>query len=219
MRVLAIDTALGACQAAVLDGDAVLATRSEAMVRGHQERLAPLVSEAMAGAGIAFADLDRIAVTIGPGSFTGVRVGLALAKGLGVALDVPVLGIGTLPALAWEAEPAGVSVALIDAGRGRLHLQVFDGGAPLTNALTLPMEEVAERIAALGVARLVGPGAQLLLGGVRAGAIDAPGPVAVARLAAISTPEAAPPRPLYLRAPDARTLAERRADAAAAAAA
>jgi tRNA threonylcarbamoyladenosine biosynthesis protein TsaB len=64
------------------------------MDRGHQERLAPLAQEVMARAGLAFADLDRIAVTLGPGSFTGLRVGLAFAKGLGLALDRPVIGLG-----------------------------------------------------------------------------------------------------------------------------
>ncbi|MGZ8364529.1 MAG: tRNA (adenosine(37)-N6)-threonylcarbamoyltransferase complex dimerization subunit type 1 TsaB, partial [Caulobacteraceae bacterium] len=97
--VLGLDTALTACSVAVIDGDAVLASRSEPMTRGHQERLAPMVAEVMAEAGIAFDALDRIGVTIGPGGFTGLRVGLAFAKGLALALDIPCVGVTTLAAL------------------------------------------------------------------------------------------------------------------------
>ena len=79
MIVLALDTAQGACSAAVLDGERVLAAGSEPMTRGHQERLAPMVQALMVQAGIAFPALERIAVTVGPGSFTGLRVGIATA--------------------------------------------------------------------------------------------------------------------------------------------
>ena len=218
MRLLAVDTALGACQAAVLDGDRVTAL-SEVMARGHQERLAPLAAEAMARAGLAFAALDRVAVTVGPGSFTGLRVGLAFAKGLGLALDVPVLGIGTLGALAWTPAPAGIVAAVVDAGRGRVHLQVWSDGAATGEPETLELAAAGARLAQAAPARLVGPGAPLVAQWTphaRIEALVAPDPVALARLAARLAPDAAPPSPLYLRAPDARTLAERRADAAAA---
>jgi tRNA threonylcarbamoyladenosine biosynthesis protein TsaB len=95
MRVLAIDTALGACSAALLDTKraAVTAHESLAMQRGHAEVLMPLVKRVMEHAGLAFADLDRIAVTTGPGSFTGLRVGIAAARGLGLAAAKPVVGL------------------------------------------------------------------------------------------------------------------------------
>ena len=107
MRLLAIDTAMAACSAAVLEEGADLprAAACVAMERGHAEALAPMVAEAMAKARLGFRDLDRIAVTIGPGTFTGVRIGLALARGLGLALAVPVIGIETLTAIAAN-EPA-----------------------------------------------------------------------------------------------------------------
>ncbi|MGH6971174.1 MAG: tRNA (adenosine(37)-N6)-threonylcarbamoyltransferase complex dimerization subunit type 1 TsaB, partial [Caulobacteraceae bacterium] len=85
MTILVIDTSLGACQAGLFESSRRLAGASEPMERGHQERLAPMVAEAMARAGLAFADVKRIAVTLGPGSFTGLRVGLAFAKGLRLA--------------------------------------------------------------------------------------------------------------------------------------
>src|SRR5690606_2616572 len=100
MRILAIDTALGLCSAAVVQADRTLAVLSEPMRQGHQERLAPMVRDVVREAGLAFVDLERIAVTVGPGSFTGLRVGLSFAKGLGLALDRPVVGIESLEAMA-----------------------------------------------------------------------------------------------------------------------
>ncbi len=118
MIVLAIDTCLEACSAALLEGDTVRATQSLPMARGHQEALAPLVQRLAAQAGLAFQDLDRIGVTVGPGSFTGLRVGLAFAKGLGAALDRPVVGVGALAALAEPHE--GLVFSAIDARRGQV---------------------------------------------------------------------------------------------------
>src|SRR5436190_2439327 len=97
MRVLAIDTALAACAAAVLEsGRGIVASESLPMVRGHAEALIPLIARVMKQSDMAFRDLQRIAVTTGPGSFTGVRVGLAAARGFAVATGVPVVGISTL---------------------------------------------------------------------------------------------------------------------------
>lgn len=204
--ILALDTCLTACSAAILDGGRVLAARSEAMPRGHQERLAPLVRELAAEAGVGFADLTRVGVTVGPGSFTGLRVGVAFAKGLGAALDIPVVGVGTLEAMAHGRE--GFVVAAIDARRNQLYLQLFGDGAALTPPDALTAEDAAARIAEVyhgGQATLVGTGATLLEGVIAGAAVDipdGPDPVAVARLAAVAPIR--PVRPLYLRAPDAK---------------
>ena len=186
------------------------------MERGHQEALAPLVAEVMRDAGLAFDRLDRVAVTIGPGSFTGLRVGLAFAKGLALALDIPCIGVGTLEALA--AGRTGFIASVIDARRDQIYLQCFDGAESLMAPDSLPLAEAAARLAELwggGPAALVGPGAPLL-DGMLAGAIAAPAfwcdPVALAHLAA-GRPDRGSPAPLYLRAPDARTIAERQAGA------
>ncbi len=206
---LALDTCLDACSVAVWADGRVLAACSEPMRRGHQERLAVMVEATMTEAGTAFAALDRIGVTIGPGSFTGLRVGLAFAKGLGLALARPVVGVGVLEALAHEAGD-GFVAAVIDARRDQLYLQAFDGGRALMAPDVLPVETAAARLAELwtgGPAALVGPGAALLAGVLpQAPLIDrvAPDPVAVAQLASRATPPFPPPRPLYLRAPDAR---------------
>jgi tRNA threonylcarbamoyladenosine biosynthesis protein TsaB len=104
MRVLAIDTALAACSAAVLDtaqgalNGGILASDSLPMVRGHAEALMPLVARVVKASGLAFADFDRVVVTTGPGSFTGLRVGISAARGLGVATGIPVVGVSTLSA-------------------------------------------------------------------------------------------------------------------------
>jgi len=203
MIVLAIDTCLFACSVAVVDGERVLARRVEPMSRGHQERLAPLVQEAMAQSGVGFDQLERIGVTVGPGSFTGLRVGLAFAKGLGSALSIPVVGVGSLEALA-EPERGDV-LAVLDAKRGQVYLQAFSGGAPVSAPDALPIEIAAARVAEFSPDILIGTGAALLADlrpGARVVEADTTDPVAVARLAAARAP--VPPRPLYLRAPDAK---------------
>lgn len=206
MLTLALDTCLNACSVAVVDGERALAGEREVMARGHQERLAPMVERAMQAAGRPFSDLGRIGVTVGPGSFTGLRVGLAFAKGLGAALSIPVVGVGTLEALAAQAE--GLVFAALDARRDQVYLQAFDGGRALMAPDVLPVETAAARVAELAMGRpatFVGSGGPLLAAVLPGAAlIPAEGADArlVARLAAARTP--APPRPLYLRAPDAK---------------
>lgn len=206
MRLLVIDTGLAVCQAAVFDGERALSALSEPMARGHQERLAPMVREAMEEANITFSALDRIAVTVGPGSFTGVRVGLAFAKGLALALETPCVGVGTLAALAASLTGADRRAAVIDAGRGSVYLQLFEDGAELTAPDILALETAAARLAELTpVDHLVGPQASRLIQSLPAAqAVDlaAPAAGAIARLGRAAP--LVPPRPLYLRAPDAR---------------
>ncbi|MDP8917245.1 MAG: tRNA (adenosine(37)-N6)-threonylcarbamoyltransferase complex dimerization subunit type 1 TsaB, partial [Pseudomonadota bacterium] len=157
--ILAIDTCLTACSAAVTDGARVLAARSEPMDRGHQERLGPLVAEVMAG--LEFSALERIGATVGPGSFTGLRVGLAFAKGLGLALGRPVVGVGTLQALA--ADEGARAAAVVDARRGQVYLQAFADGAALSEPEALTAADAADRLRSLGADwRLVGSGAEML---------------------------------------------------------
>ena len=207
MIVLGLDTALAACSVAVTRDGEVLTAASEPMLRGHQERLAPMAQEVMAAAGIPFAALDRVGVTVGPGSFTGLRVGLAFAKGLGLALGRPCVGVGTLEALAASEPGPGLTAAAIDARRHQVYLQAFESGAAVMAPDALPVDTAAARLAEVwrgGPLRLVGPGAVLLAGiAPEAVVIErvAPDPVAVCTLAAGRT---TPARPLYLRAPDAK---------------
>lgn len=210
MLVLGLDTCLSSCSVAVLDGERVLASAREVMARGHQERLAPMAQQVMAEAGLAFDRLDRIAVTVGPGSFTGLRVGIAFAKGLALALDLPAVGVGTLEALAAEAgkDSGGLVFPAIDARRGQLYLQAFEDGRALMAPDALTAEVAAARLAEISQGRpftLVGSGAALLADlAPSARIVPAEGADArhVARLAAARDP--APLKPLYLRAPDAK---------------
>lgn len=202
MKVLIIDTALDACTAAVFEDGRALGVRSEAMARGHSERLGGFARDAAAAAG-GFEGLDRIGVTVGPGSFTGLRVGLAFAQGLGAALDLPVVGISTLAALARTADAGeGATAAVIDARRGQVYFQIFQDGAPACEPEALSIEAAKARLSVDGRSwRLVGSGAALVGGGE--GAVPSPDPAALAALTIMSDPATHPPRPLYLRAPDA----------------
>lgn len=209
MRVLVVDTALGLCTVGVFEvvnGVAQsLGLRSEAMVKGHQERLAVLAREAVGDAG-GFDMVDRIGVTVGPGSFTGLRVGLAFAHGLSAALDRPVVGVSTLDALAASADEASAVAALIDARRGQVYARFWLDGRPDGPPEALSVEAAGERAASLGAgAVLVGSGAVLVSQAAPAATIldhSGPAPDALARLAAAADATESP-RPLYLRAPDA----------------
>lgn len=215
MRLLVIDTALGACTAAVFQDDQPLSVRFELMTKGHQERLGGLIRDVIGTTDRGFDALDRIGVTVGPGSFTGLRVGLAFAQGLGAALDRPVVGISTLAALAASVDDAGGPIAaLVDARRGQVYARLFEDGSALGPDEALMLDVAAARVAALSETtrrpmRLVGSGAPVLCDAfpdLAVGAVDprvAPSPEALARLARAADPAACPPRPLYLRAPDA----------------
>ncbi|WP_269515062.1 tRNA (adenosine(37)-N6)-threonylcarbamoyltransferase complex dimerization subunit type 1 TsaB [Brevundimonas subvibrioides] len=202
MRVLVIDTALESCTAAVFENGARLGIRSEVMARGHSERLGGFVRDAVAEAGGGFEAIDRIGVTVGPGSFTGLRVGLAFAQGLGAALDRPVVGVSTLAALARSADQGhGTTAAVIDARRGQVYLQTFVDGRAASDPQALELATAIAVLARGGPWRLVGSGAALIDPSAR----PAPSlsPEALAALTEGLTPGDHPPRPLYLRAPDA----------------
>jgi len=217
MRVLAIDTALEACAAAVLDtgAGAVAAHESMPMQRGQAEALMPLIKRTMERAKLAFAALDRVAVTTGPGSFTGLRVGIAAARGIALATGKPAVGITTLAAYAAPfiaADDSQPVVAAIDARHDHVYLQVFGpGGRTVVSPRILPLRE-ALRLAATGAPRLVGTAATMLaaawpLGERAPRAVEqraAPDINWVARLGALAGDTAMPPKPFYLRAPDAQ---------------
>jgi len=204
VRILAIDTALGLCSAAVVEDGRVLAACSEAMQQGHQERLAPLVAEVMAQSKLGFGLLQRIGVTVGPGSFTGLRVGLSFAKGLGFARDIPVLGLDSLEAIAASAPRQGSGLVLVDARRGQVYARRFDGDRATGPSEALTLETLAAGPAPDWIA---GPGVALTDEIWPMAQVDdrpACDPVALARLTAGAGPESRPPVPVYLRAPDAK---------------
>lgn len=216
MLVLAIDCALDACAAAVLQSDtgAMVASETRLMTRGHAEALMPLVARVMDEARTEFKELDRIAVTVGPGSFTGLRVGISAARGLALASGKPAIGITTLSALAAPhiAEDADSPVlAAIDARHDQAYVQVFaPGGRSLVPPRVASLREAA-RAAATGNARVVGSAAVLVAQAWPKGELPpvvldqrgAPDIAWVARLGAATPDNGTSPRPLYLRAADA----------------
>src|SRR5258706_1876344 len=131
MKILAVDTTFGACSVALRQGERRLAHRFERMERGHAEALAPMVEEAMRASGISFAELDRLGVTTGPGTFTGQRVGLAFMRGLRVALKRPLVGVTSLAAMARQAmEETGerLAASIHDARRDEVYFEPRGAG-------------------------------------------------------------------------------------------
>lgn len=193
--ILAIDTCLAACSACVLRDDGRAFARTEVIGTGHAERIAPMVAEVLAAAGMAASDLARIACTVGPGSFMGARVGVSLAKGLALPRGVPCAPITTTEAIALGA-PRPCTV-LIDARRGQAYAQRFDEGE--SQVVLRPYREAAAMVGVGDDLRGVGLAAVL---GEGAPADAFPDPEAMARWVVDAVP--APLRPFYLRAPDAK---------------
>ncbi|WP_411819316.1 tRNA (adenosine(37)-N6)-threonylcarbamoyltransferase complex dimerization subunit type 1 TsaB [Hyphococcus formosus] len=212
MLIMGLDTALQRCSVSILNGDEVLADKSVGMERGHAEHLAPLVASAVKAAGIEFRDLDRVGVVVGPGGFTGVRVALAFARGLGVGTGIDIVGVTSLAALAGNAPGGDLTGAIIDARRGEVYAALYDNKraavvAPFVSAPEQALEALRLKADARPVT-LVGSGAALLGDlpdnwAIKTGQdqIDAK---IVARLASREPRPVQPPAPLYLRAPDAK---------------
>jgi tRNA threonylcarbamoyladenosine biosynthesis protein TsaB len=189
MRVLAIDTALAACSAALFDSDRseLIASESQPMLRGHAEALVPMISRVMAAAGLRFSDLDRVAVTVGPGSFTGLRVGVAggggggraapppppgsftglrvgvaAARGLALAAAIPAVSLSTFSAYAaphMAEDDSTPLLAAIDARNEQVYMQLFGPGGRTISAPRVASLRDALRTASAGPARLAGSGA------------------------------------------------------------
>jgi len=198
--ILAIDTSTAACTAALFDGaGACVAKRDEVIGRGHSERLVPMIEELLDGR-----VADRILVGVGPGSFTGIRVGIAAAQGLAIGWDAELSGMSSL-ALMVTAAASGKSVAAaVKGGHGELFVQQFEGPplTPSTPLLNLPPDDAAARISAELVA---GPGAAELIAARGWGTAGDEWPSAAYALDLPEGLRSLPPRPLYAREPDARS--------------
>lgn len=215
MRILAIDTALGACSACVLDSGNLdsLAIEQTAMERGHAEALMPMIERVMAKVEGGFSSLDRVAVTIGPGSYTGLRVGISAARAIALAAGIPAIGISTLAASAAPfigREGGRVVAAAVDARHGQVWFQALNAqGKQLVSVRQVNHRDAARAIGA-GPVSLVGSAALAVANEAWAIGLDAlvvddakaPDVTWVARLGMIADPETAPPRPLYLKAPE-----------------
>lgn len=229
MLILAIDTALDACAAAVLDTETaeLRAHESLPMKRGHAEALMPLIARVMQSAELGFTALDRIAVTTGPGSFTGLRVGISAARGLALASGKPAVGLTTLSAYAAAIVSQNKSapvLSAIDARHDHVYFQIVAGDG---SQLVRPgVASIDEAIAAsqFGAPHLVGNAASILADrwpkdGPQPVAVDAqPAPDIgwIAWLGAAANPDTTPARPFYLKAPDAKPAAQKQLAAQAA---
>lgn len=214
-RLLAIDTAQANCAVAVLtltDGGETLVSRSEAIGRGHAEALMPMIEAVMGEAGVTFADIDRIAVTCGPGSFTGLRVGLSVARGFALVRQIPAVGISVLDGLAAEARSGADGrpvLAVLEAREDEIYAAFYDEtGHPAGEPEVALRHDLAGRITPDMV--LTGSAAPALaqacgLAGVKVhGTATVPDIATVARLGAAAQASGLPPVPLYLRPPDAK---------------
>lgn len=211
MKLLAIDTSTHICAVCVLDTqtDQILAEKSLDIGRGHAEVLMDFIESCLSQAGISYENLDRIGVTIGPGSFTGVRVGMSVARGLGFSLGIPVVGVSTLDACEAKARELGYQgglVSLLDAKRGELYCKISNQGA-----LAASYEAILEKISGLELS-MCGSGSSILNEICQQNAPiihteAAPQISVVAMLASQKPDPSAPPEPLYLRSADAKVQA------------
>lgn len=212
MILLAFDTAMAACSVAVIDTDRELplAHAFVAMERGHAEALAPMVERAMAEAGVAFKALDRIAVTTGPGTFTGVRIGLALARGFGVALNLPVIGLDTLSTIAANVTEVDAPILVAaDARKDEVYTALLDENRNLLRPpAVMPVAQASRHVPAGTI--VIGTAADAVIAAAgrsdlqRSRAGDLPVAANFWHLAAGLPLPSSPPAPLYLRSPDAK---------------
>ena len=213
MLCLGIDTALGACSTAVVDETGTRSRLFELMTTGHAEAIAPMAEQLMREDGLAFSDLGRIAVTTGPGTFTGQRIGLAFARGLALALQLPCVGVTTLEAIAAaarDANPGRAVMVALDARKGEAYVQLFAAGGTQIDAPALLTYAAAASAIHAHESDLVLAGTAAALIAPLSGRGDAvcditqPDAAWVARLGLNRDPAGYPPAPLYLRVPDAK---------------
>jgi len=213
---LAIDTTLGACSAALIKGKDLLSFKREFRARGHVERLLPMIDEVCSLSNVNISDLDQIAVTVGPGTFAGVRIGLSAAKGMGLALGIPIVAITTLEVLAYQyacdhKDFSGKIAVAIDARREEIYLQCFkidNGGCTaIKEPSAVPVKLLSSRLKD-DVILIIGSAYELLkdLNINFKHGYESPDAVYIAKIS-IGLLERATIgddiSPLYLRAPDA----------------
>lgn len=221
--ILALDTAMGGCAVGVYDPQAqkTLSSVQEPMTTGQAERLVPMIEQVLESAGAAYQDLASVAVTRGPGAFTGLRIGLATARGLSLALEIPVIGVETFEALMKTHKPNGAGqgplAILIETKRADYYARFYDAaGNPVTEGACLSLKEILKLFEGIGTPELVGDAARRFLTEAKEYGktqdwsfteILMCAPEAVARCALQKISEnpqerAIDAQPLYLRAPD-----------------
>ena len=216
MKILAIDTSQAAVSVCIMGDEGTLwASETASMLRGHSEALLPLVERVSKAAGLSLMQVDRVAVVVGPGSFTGIRIGIAAGRAIGMAAGVPVVGVSSLAAFAAPLigrETSGVVAAAVDAKHGQVYVQGFTAkGQPLAAPRLAKVRDAVRGLGA-GPLRFAGSGATMMA--IEAWSMGAEAEVVgqaispdiafVARLGALADPAQALARPYYLKAPDAK---------------
>jgi tRNA threonylcarbamoyladenosine biosynthesis protein TsaB len=204
--ILVIDTSGPECAAGIYDSGkrALVASKSETLGKGHAERLIPMIDEVFSEAGLTLKDMTRIGVTVGPGSFTGIRVGVAAARGFALSLGIPAVGVSTLQVVAeqvLEIDPPAPVVAAIDAGRAEIFAQAFlPGGVMLTEPAAYAHDAVRAMIDRFGA---IGAGSGL---NAIEGREHGPDPYPLDRIARIARrlPEDTKANPVYIRGAGAK---------------
>jgi len=219
MNILALDTSMGACGAAVLTADGRVFAREQRMARGHAEALMPMIAETMAEAGVDYRQLDLIAATLGPGSFTGVRIAIAAARGLALVTPAQLWGTDSLSVMARTALDAGAIdtaakpfAVAVDARAGALYLGLYDAAGRKREGPLLVDTGDAVALLPQDLAVVVGNGAETLAAAARDNGRDVdarlsdlePSAVALAHLARDAGDSLPTLHPLYLRPPDAK---------------
>lgn len=221
--ILALDTAMGGCAVGIYDPHAqkTLSSLQEPMITGQAERLVSMIEQVLQTAAVTYKDLASVAVTRGPGAFTGLRIGLATAKGLSLALDIPAVGVETFEALMETHKTAGAGqgpvAILIETKRTDYYARFYDAaGNPVTQGACLSLTEILKEIEKIETPELVGDAAQrFMMEAKEYGKTQdwnfteihmcAPEAVALCALRKISEnpkESAIDAQPLYLRAPD-----------------
>ena len=210
MVQLSIDTSNVNCAVHLMPHDGPSYEISDEIGRGHAERLIDMIDRALKERELSPSDITKIAVTIGPGSFTGVRVGLAAARGYATALNIPVIGISSLKALSKKNNVGGSTLVILDAKRDQFYAELFDDEGETLEGPTLYTKGDALPEAWLHQASLalIGTGAEAIAPHLANATIvshdAAPNIADVAHLGKSLEPDARPPKPLYLRAADAK---------------
>ena len=205
MRILGIESSSRRGSVALLEGNQLVASVEHEEPNSHAERLLPMLEKLLAEAGWPKSSVDRLGVGVGPGSFTGLRAGIALAEGLSVGLDRPLVGVGSLLAMAHGAlsEQGGPCCAMLDARRSELFIAVYaDRTRELCAPVALPIEDLANFLDKFAVVSVVGevavglPHSRKLVAG---SSLDLPHARWVASLAGELNEAEFPPEPQYVR--------------------
>lgn len=210
MRILAVDTAAHLCAACIYDSTrgAVLGRTVEDIGRGHAERLFAVIEQTLHQASMTYGDLNRLGVCVGPGSFTGVRVGVSAMRGLSLALSLPVVGVTLFDALALTARRGEPVLVVLDARRGEVYAQAYDAHGLASGPPAVLSLETARQVVRQSGATVTGSGAPVLFAGDASVKIADVGATAdietIARLAADAHAPLDRPKPLYLRSADAK---------------